>query len=86
MTDDALFWHRLHSEVGQLMEYAEFRQLLAQVATHPNAAPQVSKSEKHSKVANLKLLRSNGGLPHFLMEVNDAQTERERNTGSIQVY
>jgi hypothetical protein len=29
MTDDALFWHRLNLELGQLRENEEFRQLVS---------------------------------------------------------
>ena len=46
MTSDALFWRRLHSELGQLVEYAEFRQQLAQMASRPHKAPRVQSGEK----------------------------------------
>jgi hypothetical protein len=64
MSDYALFWLRLHSELGQLAEYDEFRHLLAQMAPHRQTAPRVSSGEERSAVIYRKELRSNGKLPH----------------------
>jgi hypothetical protein len=57
MTDDALFWYRLHFELGQLPEYTEFRQLLARMGSHSKTERRASNVEKESKATYRKLAR-----------------------------
>jgi len=53
MTDDANFWYRLHFELGQLPEYAEFRQLLARMASQPEKERRVSNLESRVSLSSL---------------------------------